>query len=268
VGELEQAFEKESNIFPQTSALVGKQLPINFENGLILELRFASAKTLLWRELSRAGNPQWTKANYLCNEVRKGVYFVDFLNRRERATTISLALDTGEGIGMAVIGQLPTRRETREGLLDRVAAGRELTSVRASFLHGSIGRPFREGVTRIHPATTELVGNRIEYTYSPTERYEHVYLNSGFYTWHCLAGAERTGDVGLADTDRCHHFKLGDKLYLFSWQEKIIPTHGVVIVDLDAMRTCGKIFGYRGNDFRKLANFPVGARARLLSRVE
>ena len=107
--------------------------------------------------------------------------------------------------------------------------------------------------------TEELVGKRIEYTYSPTERYEHIYLNGSFYTWHCLLGAEK----GLADTDCCHSYKLARNLYLFVWREKIVPTLGVVVLDLNAMRTTGKIFGYEGNDFRKVVNFRIGARARL-----
>ena len=80
----------------------------------------------------------------------------------------------------------------------------------------------------------------MEYTYSPTERYEHIYLNEEFYTWHCLLGSEK----GLADTDRCHYLKLGDDLYLFVWREKIVPTLGAVVVDFQAMRTMGKIFGH------------------------
>ncbi len=52
-------------------------------------------------------------------------------------------------------------------------------------------------------------------------------------------------------------------MYLFVWREKIVPTLGVVVLDLNAMRTTGKIFGYEGNDFRKVVNFRIGARARL-----
>jgi len=107
------------------------------------------------------------------------------------------------------------------------------------------------------------VGQRIEYTYSPTERYEHVYLNDRLYTWHCLAGSEK----GLADTDRCHYLRLAPLLYLFVWREKLVPTLGVVVVDLEQMKTTGKIFGYRGFAAGTLVNFPVGARARRLGAV-
>ncbi len=106
----------------------------------------------------------------------------------------------------------------------------------------------------------------MEYTYSTTERYEHIYLNEHFYTWHCLLGSEK----GLADTDRCHYLKLGDVLYLFVWREKIIPPWGAVVVDFQAMRTMGKIFGHAQgagsrDDASEVVDFRVGARARLLN---
>ena len=106
-----------------------------------------------------------------------------------------------------------------------------------------------------------MIGKRVQYTYSPTECYEHIYLNADFYTWQCLRGAEK----GLADTDRCQYYKLGELLYLFVWREKIVPTLGVVVVDYSAWRSSGKIFGYRGNDFDRLENFYMGAYARLLN---
>jgi len=267
VGDLEEAFEEKSNVLPPSPDLKGTNLRLNFENGWILEHRFATNRGLLWREASPGRRQGWVEENYTATRMRDGIYFLDYLRHEKRATSVSFALDLRGGIFTAVIGQLPTRTETKEGLLDRVTAGKELTSVKAVFYSGSINKPFINGKTPRHSETDELVGKRIEYTYSPTERYEHVYLNRGFYTWHCLAGAERTNGIGLTDTDRCHYYKLGEKLYLFSWQEKIIPTHGVVIVDLQGMKTSGKIFGYQGNDVGKLSNFPVGAKARLLAQI-
>jgi hypothetical protein len=54
---------------------------------------------------------------------------------------------------------------------------------------------------------------------------------------------------------------------LFVWREKVVPTFGVVVVDLEQMKTTGKIFGYRDFTCDSLVNFPVGARARLLGAV-
>jgi hypothetical protein len=103
--------------------------------------------------------------------------------------------------------------------------------------------------------TSEMVGKRYQYVYSETETYEHIYLTDNLYTWHCLAGIEK----GLADTDRCHYYKIENELYLFVWREKIVPTLGVLLLDWKQKRSTGKLFGYETNDFGKLSNSPVGA---------
>jgi MoaF C-terminal domain len=135
-----------------------------------------------------------------------------------------------------------------------------LTAVSAVFSSAALDVPFTAATPR-HEPTTDLIGRRVEYAYSPTERYEHIYLNKDFYTWHCLMGSEK----GLADTDRCHYLKLGDELYLFVWREKIVPTLGAVVADFSVMRTMGKIFGHAQDGPAGVVDFPVGARARLLN---
>ena len=67
----------------------------------------------------------------------------------------------------------------------------------------------------------------------------------------------------MADTDLCHYFKIAENLYWFVWREKLVPTLGVVIVNLEEMKTTGKIFGYESDDFNKRINFPVGAFAKI-----
>jgi len=195
-------------------------------------------------------------------EIRPQVYFVDFIDPSQRASSASLVLDLSQQICTVVLGCLPDASQAAMPIPTRISAGEELTGVTATFLSGAVDRPFT-ATTERHRATTELVGKRIEYTYSTTERYEHVYLNDQRYTWHCLAGSEK----GLADTDRCHYFRLAHLLYLFVWREKVVPTLGVVVLDLDQMKTTGKIFGYRDFACDSLVNFPVGARARLLGAV-
>ena len=111
-----------------------------------------------------------------------------------------------------------------------------------------------------HAPTDELVGKRVQYVYSETEAYEHIYLNQD-PTRGSASGAEQ----GLADTDRCHYRKLGEELYLFVWREKVIPTLGVVLVDWRAKRSNGKLFGYEGSDFGALSATPISSRATLLN---
>jgi hypothetical protein len=258
VGQLSKAFAPDSNALPLSEDLFGKRLKLHFEDGVLAECSFETMSKLVWKP--GAKRSQATEESCTVTKVRKGIYFVDFVRHLERATAFSLVLDLNRGIFTALEGRLPEKKEARQSLLVRADTRRELTDVTATFRHGAIDGSFGPATPR-HQVTEELVGKRIEYTYSPTERYEHIYLNGSFYTWHCLLGSEK----GLADTDCCHSYKLARNLYLFAWREKIIPTLGVVVVDLNAMRTTGKIFGYEGNDFRKAVNFRVGARALLRS---
>ena len=237
VGALGEAFRPDANLLPQAAALTGKSVTLHLENGRVFEIKFSDACSV--------------------TEIRPAIYFVDFVEPGQRAATTSIILDLAQRICTVVLGRLPTAEQVAKPMLERIAEGRELTDVEATFLSGAIDTPFTPATER-HAATTELVGQRIEYTYSPTERYEHVYLNDRLYTWHCLAGSEK----GLADTDRCHYLRLASRLYLFVWREKLVPTLGVVVVDLEQMKTTGKLFGYQDFGAGTLVNFPVGARAR------
>ena len=49
--------------------------------------------------------------------------------------------------------------------------------------------------------------------------------------------------------------------------EKVVPTLGVVLIDLAQRKTDGKIFGYQGGDFGTLSNFPIGAHAQVLNET-
>ena len=260
VGELADSFGPDNNALPPTGDLAGKTLDLHLENGQVIEHRFGRDGKLTWKVTAGPGIGQGAEETYSATKVRQGIYFVQFLRHLERATTIILVLDLDQGIATAVVGQLPEEAEIRRSLAERVARGQELTAVTATFLSGALNALLTADTPR-HATTDELVGRRVEYTYSPTERYEHIYLNEDFYTWQCLLGSEK----GYADTDRCHYYRLADDLYLFAWREKIVPTLGVVVVDFDAMRTTGKICGYQGSGFGELADFPVGAHARLLN---
>jgi hypothetical protein len=260
VGELAHAFAPDSNTPPPTSELAGRSLVFHFENGQTVEHRFETESELTWTVTQGPGLGREARETYTATTIRERLYFVDFVRHLDRATAVSMVVDLDLAVVTALMARLPDEAEARRSLLERASAGEELTAVTALFMSGTVGTPYTPDAGRLRP-TSDLVGRRVEYTYSSTERYEHVYLNDGFYTWHCLQGSEK----GLADTDRCHYYKLGTDLYLFVWREKIVPTLGVVVVDFDAMRTTGKIFGYEGGDFSKIVNFRVGAHARVLN---
>lgn len=252
VGELEKAFTIDSYAPPHCRDLTEKKLTLYFENGVVIEYKFEETK-LQWRTIS-TGNLEWIEEEYYASKVRQGIYFIDHLRHLEQATSISIVLNFNSENFIAVIGRLPTEVEVKEPLTHKAFKELELTRVKATILCGSINKLGLE--TPSYEVTSELISKRAEYAYSPTQRYEHVYLNERLFTWHCLSGAER----GLADTDVCTQYKLEDGLYLHVWREKIIPTLGVVVIDLKSMRTVGKIMGYRNEGFTEVSNFPIGAR--------
>lgn len=243
VGALGEGFAVNNNILDVHGGLNDHAFTLNFSNGRTHECRILDSHTLVWD-----GREQEARVT----SVREGIYFVDFLAGDAVKKSVSLVLDDNNGQVTLIQGTLPDEQATSISAYDRARQGMELTGVEAVILHGSVaGSP---GGTA-HAPTDELIGLRNRYHYSPEEVYEHVYLNNNFYTWHCIQGSE----AGLGDTDRCHYIKIAQDLYLFVWREKIVPTLGVILIDMKRLKTDGKIFGYNGFDFSSHTNFPVGA---------
>ncbi|WP_374442316.1 molybdenum cofactor biosynthesis F family protein [Pseudomonas panipatensis] len=259
VGALAEGFAPDAFILPRLADLAGQRIELNFANGWRIEQRF-DAETTQWRA---ADGHSAGSAPYRATSVRPGIVLVDFIKHEDgQAWSVSLVLDSHSQAFTAVIGRLPDAADCAQGLYARALAGGELTGVQVQILHGSLDRPWQDGACP-HAATQELVGLRNRYRYSPSEVYEHIYLNDHFYTWQCLHGVE----AGLCDTDRCHTYKIAEQLYLFVWREKIVPTLGLVMIDLQQHRSDGKIFGYAGADFDALSNFPVSSYCDLLNRT-
>jgi hypothetical protein len=254
VGALGDAFTPDNHCLPPDAGLDGRTLQLHGEDGRSATLVFGAAGTL-----TRDGV---TAAQCSITRPRPGIWFVDYRTDEAPRGSTSLVLNVELGSYIEIDGSLPTRDEALVPLLTRVARGEELTPVKARIVRGTIDRPFAPDAALPQP-TRDLLGKRVEYIYSPHERYEHIYLNDGSYTWRCIEGSER----GLGDTDACHYYAIDTDLYLFIWREKIIPTLGIVMVDLRAMKTTGKIMGYEGNDFASVRNFGVGAHARVLSVI-
>lgn len=260
VGALADGFAPEAFILPNVAELAGQSFELNFANGWQISHRF-DAGQVHWHA---ADGHSSGSATYRATSLRPGIYLVDFLkNEGGQHWSISLVLDTLTASFTAVIGRLPEAADTREGLYGRALAGKPLTGVQADFLHGSLNTPWQDGACP-HAPTEELVGIRNLYRYSPTEVYEHIYLNRDYYSWQCLKGVEQ----GLCDTDRAHYYKIAEQLYLFVWREKIVPTLGLIVIDLQQHRSDGKIYGYAGDTFDALSNFPVASYCRLLNVTE
>nr|WP_320135211.1 MoaF C-terminal domain-containing protein [uncultured Amphritea sp.] len=256
VDELSHGFG--ANNLDNVNDLAGKSFNFNFENGWVIKHDFITESELNWTIQS---NEKTYTESYTCVNPRSGIYFIDFEKKSEAGTTVSLALDLNKGVATAVISVMPSREEIERPILYRALSGENLRAVKVDFARATVDREFTADDQAIHPETDELLNWRVEYSYTDDEVYEHIYLRQNAYTWNCLKGNE----VGLCDTDYCSYRKVAEDLYLFVWEEKIIPTVGVLLVDFQAMRTCGKIVGYQGEDTDQLSNFQVGAKALKLN---
>lgn len=124
-----------------------------------------------------------------------------------------------------------------------------------------VGTPTSTPIER----TNDLVGRRAMWVYSDNHAYEHIYLNSGTYAWHCLAGPERS----IADVDQTKTYKITDEIYLFFVTETVFPWDGVFVLNFTpgAMTNIGRFFGWDPKP-NILSHNTFGARGRILNQTE
>lgn len=253
VGELAGGFQHASNAPAASAALIGKKIELHRDNDEVIRYHFIDRETLEWEIL--AGDKQGKQSIEQCrvSTLRHDIYLVDFTRKHMRATQGTLLLNLKNNYCIGASSQLADKMETEVSTFVRASRQRALANAHSDFYLCGIGQSLK-GINL--PRSRSLVGKRIAYRYSDSEVYEHIYLNENLYCWHCLEGIEQ----GLADTDNCECFKVSDDLYLLFWHEKIIPTVGTLLIDLKAMRTTGKLFGYVGADYGKTQSIPVGAK--------
>lgn len=251
VGILAEGFSRENNVLPDVPPQK-TTLHLYFPNGTRQHCRFISDTMLEWNHQPAV--------SCRVTRLREGIEFIDFIDTQRRSSTVTLICDHPGGCFTLVSGQLPGEQQMRLAALSRIEQGLPLSGVRVEVRHGRLDGPCGTHPV-LHCPSPDLVGMRNLYRYTPQVSYEHIYLNENYYVWHCLEGEEK----GLADVDRCQTVKIAQALYLFIWQEKIVPTLGVVLIDLAQQRSDGKILGYRRHDVQELTNFAMGARLSVLN---
>ena len=132
---------------------------------------------------------------------------------------VTLILDTKSGQALVAVS----------GFYNDQTSRRTRTYFNNAYIEGN-------APTTPYQATEDLIGKHIRYQYTKSDAYEHVYFNQGTFAWHCLGGTEQ----GMADVEPCKMLKLGEKLYMLFWTEKIMPVESVVVIDLQHMRSTGR----------------------------
>jgi len=210
---------------PPTRKLEGSPLTIEFSNGWTIAHSFENDQ-VTWTITSGESAGATATHPYRAVEVREEIFYVDFLK--------------GEGTQTQDVTMIINRADGKVTVADSSFVNRKgEVRMHTEFLSGRIA-----GMGGIEPRaeSDELVGKRIFYRYSPTERYEHIYLNTGTFVWYCIEGAES----GLGDVDPIRVFELADGVVLLYWSETVMPVESFVVIDLKNERSIGRMFCWDG----------------------
>lgn len=226
---------------PASSALAAKTISLQAADGTPIEYSFLTPSTLTWAEGAAGGT-----AAYKAIEARPGIFIIDFVRGQDDgkdadAENVTIILDQTTGAVTTAVSRFATSDGKVRGITD--------------FMHSNVS-----GKSAVHRRSADLVGKRIFYRYSDVESYEHIYLNQGTFTWHCVRG----GEAGLADTDRCMTWAVAEGLYIFFWTEQVMTVEAVLLIDFREQRSIGRMFGW-DNPAAEPVTLPFNSRLTVLN---
>jgi len=249
---------------PSSDELAGKELKLRFKGSdQVTKCVFYNERSLAWEVNEDVMKKSSKTETYEAIRITTGIFFVDFIKTIKANVSISMVLDFNTKKATVVTATVPDKKNFDYNFANKLGKGIDLSATMVEIQHAAINSSSPIDTIAVHERTTDLVGKRIQYTYGRDRVYEHIYLNDRLYTWHCLAGAE----AGLADTEVCDYFKVAPDIYLFIWREKIMPTFGLVLINLKEMRSNGKTSGLDMAS-GKYINFTMGALAEFLNETK
>jgi hypothetical protein len=236
------------NGMPPSDFLAGKSLTLRFDDGPVLDYRFADAQKLEWR---REGTQPWQQERYEAWESAPGVVmFGHFLTGEPKHDKLTVVADFDAGLATCIHGTVGTPYIANE------------TAAKTRF-----GVIEMEGFTppayKRHNFTDELVGRAITYNYSPGLTSMHLYTTPHSLSWIIFT---ESGAGGMEWSGPASYVKIRDQLYLAYWLEEACNgTLGTILINMRTMHDCGT--GYHcGADGLRLS--AVGAHARHAGRFD
>jgi NAD(P)-dependent dehydrogenase (short-subunit alcohol dehydrogenase family) len=217
---------------PGTDRLRGRSFEITLETDEAVVLEFLADGSLQWRGLPGHALDKSGSCAVDVVEAAPDVLLITAMLPPRGRETMALVLDLTSHHALFVGSALaedsrPFERKTR---------------VSQRFTRGMLrGSPNLSGVAPPMP-TRDLIGTRALYRYSETTVYEHIYLNTGWYSYQCLKGLRR-GDCG---TDETSYWKIRDGVYVVTWREILIDLAAVFVYDMEACRSTGCAWGTPG----------------------
>lgn len=227
---------------PQTDALVNQKLKITLDSGVAFDLNFVGKNKVEWKSGDKTGT-DWCEVV----EVEPQTYFIDmtFADKPLQSQTFIVNTETRQVVGAQTI-----IRESVEGHVPRAVH---------NYSAGVLGDPSIPPTGQKPSPTSDLFGLRAIYNYNPNQCFEHVYMNSERYAWHCVVGPLK----GQADVEMCTIYKFDNNQYIFSWREFGLPVSTVFFYNWNKMKSTGKFFAI--GDDGNVANTPAAALITKLS---
>lgn len=215
-----------------TDRLQGQTLQIKLEGNDEAVLEFLPDRVLRWRGLPGLAFDESGTCPVDVVEAAPDVLLIVAMLPASGRESMAIVVDHSTHHVLFVASQLadgglPFARKTR--VTQRFTTGRLLGP-----------QPASRSPT---PAPTrDLIGTRAIYRYSEDTIYEHVYLNTHWYSYQCLKGVRR-GDCG---TDEASYWKIRDDVYVVTWREILIDLAAAFVYDMKACRSTGCAWGTPG----------------------
>ncbi|WP_257168069.1 SDR family NAD(P)-dependent oxidoreductase [Bradyrhizobium sp. SRS-191] len=227
-----------------TDRLQGQTLQIELDGHDEAALEFRPNRVLSWRGLPGLALGESGTCPVDVVEAAPDVLLIIAMLPASGRETMAIVLDNSTHHVLFVASQLadadlPFERKTR--VTQRFTTGRLL------------GQPLTSHSPAPAP-TRDLIGTRAIYRYSEDTIYEHIYLNTHWYSYQCLKGMRR-GDCG---TDEASYWKIRDDVYVVTWREILIDLAATFVYDMEAHRSTGCAWGTPGG-LREPRHIPTGA---------
>lgn len=225
-----------NNRITSTGELAGREISLTRDDGQNMVFAFARDVMTWW---GADEGPE--SVTYDAVAPRERIYFVDFLHENtDVLTSIVLNLRTG---GAVLITNTIVRGNGRPNLRQD--------------LYPCVV----DGMDGVSPTLSrELVGKRAYAEYADGHAVEHVYFNPRRIVWQGLGRFDYSG----SECDHATTWKIDDQLYLLTWVEEWQAVGAALLLDYDALRNVGVLYGQDDHGF---VHTLCGARLRLLQEL-
>jgi hypothetical protein len=231
--------------------LVGKNFRLVFDNGKKYFVQFLTGNSLDWAELGTPGSVEY----YECAKGADSVYFVnfEFANLKPR-TNFTFIIDVEERL-VTLIKTIANYNEQYPYMVD------------SENFFGAVDIPGFELPAKRHRFTTDLIGKRIHWHYSPTRELIHVYYSADFHRLsYAPSMLKKTAKEELdymfnrdPYDEKADFIKVKNGLYIFSCMEQNMSKRGmtgnslIFLIDTNRVQDVGRSFGrsgqFDGKDF-------------------